>query len=106
MAISSNLVETGDSHVAALRLAPRNDKLDKPSKSNGGIDMDKKKNVSTLLAMILTCICAIMWNINAILSFAYGFPSILRIICAIVWDICAVVWIFRYIKSRKNSTGD
>ena len=25
MAISSNLVETGDSHVAALRLAPRND---------------------------------------------------------------------------------
>ena len=64
-----------------------------------------KKEVSILLAMILTCICAIMWNINAILGFAYGFPSILRIICAIVWDICAVVWIFRYIKSRKNSTG-
>ena len=64
-----------------------------------------KKEVSILLATILCCICAIIWNINAILSFVYGFPSILRIICAIAWDICAVVWIFRYIKSRKNSTG-
>ena len=67
--------------------------------------MDKKKTVTTLVCMILVCISAIVWNINAILGFAYGFPSILRIICAITWDICAVVWVFRYIKSRKDTKG-
>ena len=67
--------------------------------------MDRKKTLSTLVAMILVCISAIVWNINAIVGFVYGFPSILRIICAIVWDICAVVWIFRYLKSRKDTKG-
>ena len=64
--------------------------------------MDKKKNVSTCIAMILTCICAVVWNINVIIDFVYGFPSVLHIICAIVWDFCAVVWVCRYVKSRNN----
>ena len=67
--------------------------------------MGKKNTVTTLVCMILVCISAIVWNINAIIRFAYGYPNVLNIICAITWDICAVVWIFRYIKSRKNSTG-
>ena len=67
--------------------------------------MDKKKTVSTLVAMILVCISAIVWNINAIIAFAYGHPSVLRILCAVTWDICAVVWVIRYFKSRKNTGG-
>ena len=105
MAISSNLIDTGDSHVAALRLAPRNDKLDKPPKSNGGIDMDKKKTVRILVNMIMVCICAMVWNINVIAGFAYAYSLGGRIFTAIGWDIVAGIWVFRYIKSRKNSTG-
>ena len=63
--------------------------------------MDKKKSVGTGTAMILNCICAIVWNINVIIDLAYGFPKVLHIICAIVWDICAVVWVVRYLKSKK-----
>ena len=66
--------------------------------------MDKKKTLSTGIAMILNCICAIVWNINVIIDLAYGFPNVLHIICAIVWDVCAVVWVLRYLKSKKNST--
>ena len=65
--------------------------------------MDKKQNVSTLVAMILTCICAIIWNINAFIRFTYGYPNVLSILCAIAWDICAIVWIIRYISFRKNA---
>ena len=65
--------------------------------------MDKKKTVSTSVAMILNCICAIVWNINVFIDLAYGFPNVLHIICAIIWDFCAVVWILQFIKSKKNS---
>lgn len=41
--------------------------------------MDKKKTVSTGVAMVLNCICAI------------------------VWDVCAAVWVVRYLKSKKKS---
>ena len=41
--------------------------------------MEKKKTVSTFIAMILNCICAI------------------------VWDFCAVIWVVKYLKSKKNS---
>ena len=47
--------------------------------------MDKMKTVSTGIAIILNCICAIVWNINVIIDLAYGFPNVLHIICAIVW---------------------
>ena len=66
--------------------------------------MEKKKTVSTRVAMILNCICAAIWNIHVFVDFAYGFPNALHILCAIVWDFCAVVWVIRYLKSKDNST--
>ena len=66
--------------------------------------MDKKKTVSTKVAMILNCICAVVWNINVFVDLADGFPNMLRMICAIIWDICAIVWILRYLKTKKEST--
>ena len=51
--------------------------------------MDKKKTVSTKVAMILNCICAVVWNINVFVDLAYGFPNMLRIICCFrfwSWD--------------------
>ena len=68
--------------------------------------MDKEKKVS-IAAVILNCICAVVWNINLFIDIAYGFTSsatfALHIFCAIGWDFCAVVWILRYIKSKKNN---
>ena len=64
--------------------------------------MDKKNTVIYCIAMILSCICAAVWNIHVIVDFIYGFPSILHIICAIVWDIAAVTWILRYLKLKKD----
>ena len=64
--------------------------------------MDKNRNVSTRIAMILNCICAVVWSIDAFLSLYYGFPSVLRILCAVVWDFSAIVWIVRYLKTRKK----
>ena len=68
-----------------------------------GTIMDKKKTVSTGVAMILYCICAIVWNINVMIDLAYGFPNALHIICAIAWDFSAVVWVVRYIRLKKHS---
>lgn len=65
--------------------------------------MDKKKTVSTGVAMVLNCICAIVWNINVFIDLTYGIPNMLHIICAIVWDVCAAVWVVRYLKSKKKS---
>ena len=64
--------------------------------------MDEKKTGS-LFVVIINCICAVLWNINVFVDLAYGFPNVLRIICAIVWDFCAVVWVLRYLKSKKNN---
>ena len=66
--------------------------------------MDTKKPVGTFAAMVLNCICAVVWNIHVYIDFAYGFPNVLRIIVAIVWDWCAVIWVIRYLKSKKNSS--
>ena len=67
--------------------------------------MDNKKKVN-LAAMIINCICAVVWNVNLIVDFAYGYTNsvsfVLHIICAIAWDVCAVVWILRYLKSKKE----
>ena len=67
--------------------------------------MDKKKTLVAFVAMILNCICAIAWNINVFIDFAYRFPNILHIICAIVWDCCAALWVVRYLKTKNNSDG-
>lgn len=69
--------------------------------------MDKNKKVS-MVAVILNCICAVVWNINMFIDIAYGFTNsttfVLHVICAIVWDFCAVVWVLRYLKSKKKSS--
>ena len=62
--------------------------------------MNKKVNIGVVV--ILNCICAIIWNIKVFVDLVYGFPNVIAILCAIVWDICAVVWILRYLKSKKN----
>ena len=68
--------------------------------------MDDKKKVS-IAVVIINCICAVVWNINLFVDLAYGYTNsvsfVLHIICAIVWDICALVWIFRYRKSKKRN---
>ena len=70
------------------------------------LHVDKSKKVS-VAAVILNCICAVVWNINMFIDIAYGFTNsatfVLHVVCAIVWDFCAVLWIGRYIKSKKSS---
>ncbi len=65
--------------------------------------MDKKKNTAV---MIITCICAVVWNINLFVDLIYGYTNtvsfVLHIICAVVWDICAVVWIIRCFKCKTE----
>jgi len=66
----------------------------------------KKRNWS-LAAMILNCLCAVIWIINCILDFTYrnyydDGLIMLHIFCAIVWSIAAVVWILKYKKEKEN----
>ena len=62
-----------------------------------------KKNVGTGVALILVSLCAVVWNINVFIDLSYGFTNWLHIICTIIWDFCVVIWITRYIKSKKNN---
>lgn len=68
--------------------------------------MNKNKEVS-IAVVLINCVCAVIWNINVFVALSYGFTNsvsfVLRVICAIVWDFCAVVWILRYLKSKKNN---
>lgn len=68
--------------------------------------MDEKKKVNLAL-VIINCICAVVWNINLFVDLIYGYTNsvsfALHIICTIVWDACAVIWIFCYLKSKKNN---
>ena len=68
--------------------------------------MDKEKKVS-LAVVIITCICAVVWNINLFVDLTYGYTNsisfVLHMICAIVWNICAVIWVRRYLKSKKDN---
>ena len=68
--------------------------------------MDDKEKVS-ITVVILNCICAVLWSINLLIDLAYGYTNsvsfVLHIFCAIVWDMCAVIWILRYLKSKKNN---
>ena len=67
--------------------------------------MEKKKTNLTAV-MIIMVICAIVWNLNLLMDFVYGYSNIvsfvLHIVCAIAYDICAVVWIAQYVKQRTN----
>ena len=65
--------------------------------------MEKKTNVSMAVAMVLNCLCAIVWNVHVFIDLTYGFPNMLNIICAVAWDICAVIWVVRFINSKKGS---
>lgn len=69
--------------------------------------MEKKDKVS-IFAVVSTSICAIIWNILLFVDLYYGYSNnvsfVLHIVCAIVWDICAIVWITRYLKSKKSTT--
>lgn len=68
--------------------------------------MDDKKKVS-IAVVIINCICAVVWTINLIIDLTFGYTNsisfVLHIICAIGWWICAVVWILRYLKSKKDN---
>ena len=68
--------------------------------------MNEKKPVSKAV-VIITCFCAVVWNINLFLDLVYGYTNtvsfVLHIVCAVVWDFCAVVWILRYRSAKKNS---
>jgi len=64
--------------------------------------MKEKKKVS-LTAVILNCICAVLWNIHVVVDLAYGFPKAFPILLAVAWDFCAGMWIYRYVKSQRNS---
>ena len=68
--------------------------------------MDSKKKLS-LSAVIIHCICAVVWNIILILDLAFGYTYsvsfALHILCAITQDICALIWIVRYINSKKHN---
>ena len=67
--------------------------------------MGKNDKVS-IFAVISTSICAVIWNILVCIDLYYGYPNhvsfVLHIVCAAVWDISAIVWILRYVKSKKN----
>ena len=68
--------------------------------------MNEKQKVS-LTAVLLNCICAIVFNINLFIAIAFGdtnsFSFILRIFCSVGWTMCAIIWIFRYIKFKKEN---
>ena len=64
--------------------------------------MDKSKTTSTVVMVILNCICAAVWSIHVLIDFSYGYVSALHIVFALVWDFCAFMWIYRYIKSKKK----
>ena len=67
--------------------------------------MDEKNKVSKS-SVIIYCIGAVIWNFNWLLDLIYGYTDsssfMLHLIIATVWDVLAVVWIFRYRKSKKD----
>ena len=68
----------------------------------------ERKDKASIFAVGSTSICAIIWNILLFVDLYYGYSNnvsfVLHIVCAIVWDICAIVWITRYLKSKKSTT--
>ena len=67
--------------------------------------MKNEKKIS-LSAVVINCICAIIWNLNLFVDLVYGYSNnvsfYLHIACAIIWDICAIYLIVRYRKYKKQ----
>lgn len=61
----------------------------------------ENEKISTVL-VILNCLCAIVWDIKVIIDLAYGFPNMLHVIFAILWDFLAIMWVVKYVKSKKT----
>ena len=68
--------------------------------------MEEKKKVS-LTAVMLNCICAIVWDIDLFVAIAFrdtnSMSFVLRGFCAIGWTVAATIWIYRYAKFKKDS---
>ena len=69
--------------------------------------MEEKKKVS-IVVIILSCLCAVLWIINLIMHFTHGYTDsvqlILHILCAVCWSFVAIIYIFRYLKLIKNNS--
>jgi len=65
----------------------------------------KSKKIS-LSAVVINCICALVWNLNLFVDFVYGYSNnvsfYLHIACAVIWDICSIYLIVRYKKQQKD----
>ena len=68
--------------------------------------MNEKKPVNKAVVLI-TCLCAVVWNSNLFWDLAYGYTNtvsfVLHIVCAVIWDLCAAVWLLRYRSAKKDS---
>ena len=67
----------------------------------------KEKNKVSLTAVILNCICAIVWDIDLIVAIAFrdtnSMSFFLRSFCAIGWTGAAILWIYHYFKVKKDN---
>ena len=74
-------------------------------KNCGGIDMNNEKKIS-LFAVVINCICAVVWNLNLFVDLMYGYSNnisfYLHIACAVIWDVIAVYLLVRYRKYKNQ----
>lgn len=67
--------------------------------------MNNEKEIN-LFAVVINCICAVVWNLNLFVDLMYGYSNnisfYLHIACAVIWDIIAVYLIVRYRKNKKQ----
>lgn len=65
--------------------------------------MEEKKKVS-LKGVIISCVCAVVWDLNLVLDLVYGYSNkasfVLHILCSIAWSIFAIGCIIRYFRDR------
>ena len=65
--------------------------------------MNGNKKV-TLPLVITTLLAAAIWNIHLVIDLAHGTADGLLLLCAIMWDVCAVLWLIRWIKARTHDS--
>lgn len=65
--------------------------------------MEEKKKFS-LKVVIISCVCAVVWDLNLVLDLVYGYSNkaslVLHILCSIAWSIFAIGCITRYFCDR------
>ena len=65
--------------------------------------MEEKKKVS-LKGVIISCVCAVVWDLNLVLDLVYGYSNkasfVLHILSSIAWSIFAIGCITRYLRDR------